>query len=121
MNRIAISGLLVVSVTSMVVTPQQKAAKQKAETKEAKIARALSAGPPNIAEAAKVVDRDENGKETVLREGKNGFTCFPGHLAVVDDIAYCANSDALQWEENWHGHKPKPTNPQPGIEYMLAG
>ena len=121
MNRIAISGLLVVSLTSMLVTPQQKAAKQKAETKEAKIARALSAGPPNIAKAAKVVDRDENGKETVLREGKNGFTCFPGHPTVVDDIAYCANADALQWEEDWHGHKPKPTNPQPGIEYMLAG
>lgn len=93
MNRIGISGLLVVSLTSMLVTPQQKAAKPKAETKEAKIARALSAGPPNIAKAAK----------------------------VVDDIAYCANADALQWEEDWHGHKPKPTNPQPGIEYMLAG
>jgi len=57
----------------------------------------------------------------VLREGKNGFTCFPGHPTVIEDIAYCANADALQWEEDRHGHKPKPTNVQPGIEYMLAG
>ncbi len=73
MNRIAISGLLVSCLTPMVVTAQQKAAKPKAETREARIARALSAAPANIAKAAKVVD--ENGKETVLREGKNGFTC----------------------------------------------
>ena len=81
MNRVAISGLLVVGLTSGVVTAQQKAAKPTAETKEAKIARALSAGPANIVKAAKVVDRDESGKETVLREGKNGFTCFPGHYS----------------------------------------
>ena len=35
---------------------------------------------------AKLVDRDENGNEAVLREGQNGFTCFPGHPWVVDDI-----------------------------------
>ena len=121
MGRIAISWLLVVCLTAVEVTAQTRAKKPKAETKEAKIARALSAGPPNIAKAAKVVDRDENGKEIELREGHNGFTCFPGHPWVVDDIAYCANDDALQWEADWHGHKPKPTNTQPGFEYMLAG
>ncbi len=121
MNRIAISGLFVAGLTTMLVTAQQKTAKPKTDTKESKIARAFSAGPANIAKTAKVVDRDENGKETVLREGHNGFTCFPGHSWVVDDIAYCANADALQSEEDWHGHKPKPTNTQPGIEYMLAG
>jgi len=79
MDRIAISVLFVVGLAATLVTAQQKTAKLKSETKEAKIARALSAGPANIAKAAKVVDRDENGKETVLREGQNGFTCFPGH------------------------------------------
>lgn len=120
MNRM-IAGLFVVGTAVMVVAAQQKPAKPKAETKEAKIARALSAAPANIAKAAKVVDRDENGKQIVLREGPNGFTCFPGHPWVVDDIAYCANADALQWEDDWHAHRPKPTNKQPGFEYMLAG
>jgi hypothetical protein len=123
MKRIAISGLFVLCLAAVAVTARQKAAKPKAETKAAKIARALSAAPAEIARTAKVIDRDEKGNETVLREGTSGFTCFPGHPTVIDDIAYCANADALQWEADWHGHKPKPkpTNTQPGIEYMLAG
>ncbi|MBZ5598464.1 MAG: hypothetical protein LAO03_22200 [Acidobacteriia bacterium] len=121
MQEIAISGLLLIGLTAIEVTAQQMPAKPRVDTKEAKIARALSAAPANIAEAAKIVDRDENGRETVLREGHNGFTCFPGHPWVVDDISYCANADALKWEEDWHAHRPNPTNTQPGFEYMLAG
>jgi hypothetical protein len=93
----------------------------KDETKEARIARALSAAPPTIAKAAKVVDRDETGNDTVLRDGTNGFTCFPGHPGVIGDAPFCANAPALQWERDMAEHKPKPTNTEPGIEYMLAG
>jgi hypothetical protein len=42
MNRVAISGLLVVALTATLVTAQRKIANPKAETSEAKIARALS-------------------------------------------------------------------------------
>jgi hypothetical protein len=91
------------------------------EPRETRIARALSAAPPNIAEGAKVVDRDENGNEIVLQEGTNGFTCFPGHPGVIGDAPLCANVPALQWEKDMAEHKPKPTNLEPGIEYMLAG
>ena len=93
----------------------------KAETKEVKIVRALSAAPANIANAAKVVDRDENGKGTILRDGQNGFTCFAGHPGTVGAQPFCANAAALQWEKDFAEHKPKPTNTEPGIEYMLAG
>ena len=91
------------------------------ESKAAKIARALSAAPPNIARSAKVLDRNENGEETVLREGSNEFTCFPGHVGVIGDAPFCANAPALQWEKDMADHKAKPTNTEPGIEYMLAG
>lgn len=121
MHRILNAALLIACLLTVAATNKQKDGKQKPETKQTKISRALSAGPATIARAAKVVDRDEKGNETVLREGTNGFTCFPGHLGVVDDIAYCANADALQWEKDWHGHAPKPTNTQPGIEYMHVG
>jgi hypothetical protein len=100
---------------------QEKAPQLKPETREDKIVRALSAAPANIAKSAKVVDRDADGKETTLREGANGFTCFPGHRGVVGDRPYCANGPALQWENDMVQHKPKPTNTEPGIEYMLAG
>jgi hypothetical protein len=68
-----------------------------------------------------VVEQDENGHQTTLREGSNGFTCFLGHLGAVGAQPFCANAPALQWESDLAQHKPKPTNSEPGIEYMLAG
>ena len=91
------------------------------ETNEAKIKRALSAAPPAVAKAAKVVDIDDQGKMTVLRQGTNGFTCFPGHPGVVGDVAICADQPTMQWIGDFMAHKPKPTNAEPGVAYMLAG
>jgi hypothetical protein len=92
-----------------------------AESKEAKIKRALSAGPSNVANRAKIADMDERGNMTVLRDGDNGFTCVPGHVGVVGDGPACMDAPALQWALDWTAHKPKPTNTQPGIIYQLAG
>ncbi|MGC2197747.1 MAG: hypothetical protein WA628_23955 [Terriglobales bacterium] len=121
MNHTAISGILVACLMSVPAIAQKKADETKSETKEAKIARAVSAAPANVSHDARVVDRDENGAETVLREGSNGFTCFPGHPGVVGDVTYCANAAALRWESDFMALRPKPTNPEPGIEYMLLG
>jgi hypothetical protein len=74
----------------------QAALAQAGETAQAKSKRALSAAPPDIAQAAKVVDADDQGKMTVLREGANGFTCFPGHPGVVGDVARCADAPSMQ-------------------------
>jgi hypothetical protein len=117
MKRAFTLGISFLLVAVIAATAQQK----KVESKEAKMARALSAAPAHIAKSAKVVDQDEKGNETVLREGTNGFTCFPGHPGVVGDVAFCANAPALQWEKDMAEHKPKPTNAEPGVEYMLAG
>lgn len=91
------------------------------ETKQAKIARAQSAGPPEVVKGARIVDRDEQGKTTVLREGNNGFTCMPGNPKVVGEPALCADAASLQWFADFKAHKPKPTNTVPGITYMLEG
>jgi len=127
MNRMAMLAPLVVGLAVAATLlaqqkpPKQKADASKSDAREAKIARALSAAPANIAEGARVVDRDENGAETVLREGTNGFTCFPGHPGVVGDGTSCANKAALRWESDFLALQPKPTNTEPGIEYMLQG
>lgn len=123
MKRSTIPGFVLALSTVLVLVAQQKITRPKVESKEARIARALSAAPAEVAKSAKVVDRDEKGNETVLREGTNGFTCFPysGRPGVTVDVAYCANEAALQWEKDLVEHKPKPTNTEPGIEYMLAG
>ncbi len=91
------------------------------ETKDQKIARALSAGPPSVTAHATVADMDAKGNMTVLRKGINGWTCMPGHRGVIGDDPFCGDAAAMQWGDDWGKHKPKPTNGKPGIMYMLAG
>jgi hypothetical protein len=120
MIRIILSGLLMVGVMMCrIASAQTKDSKD--EAKEAKIARAMAAGPPAIAKDARIVDQDEHGTETVLREGSNGFTCFPGHPGAVGDDAQCMNAAALRWQRDFLALKSKPTNTEPGIVYMLSG
>jgi hypothetical protein len=91
------------------------------ETNEAKIARALSAGPEDVTRGARVVDTDASGKMIVLRDGTNGFTCMPGNPEVIGEPPMCADAASMQWAADFKAHKPKPTNTVPGITYMLAG
>ncbi len=92
-----------------------------AESTQAKVARALSAAPANVAAHATVADMDAKGKLTVFRAGTNGFTCVPGHLGVVGDDPMCMDAPALVWAQDLAMQKPRPTNTKPGIIYMLAG
>ena len=91
------------------------------ETTQAKIERAMSAGPPEIARSAKIIDKDSQGHTIVLRAGSNGFTCMPGNPNVIGDPPMCADGPSMQWATDFAAHKPKPTNTVPGITYMLAG
>jgi hypothetical protein len=91
------------------------------ELTQTKITRAMSAGPANVANGARIVDTDAQGQMVVLREGNNGFTCMPGNPRVVADPPMCVDAPALRWYTDAKAHKPKPTNTVPGITYMLAG
>ena len=91
------------------------------ESAQTKIARAMSAGPVEIANSARIADTDAHGRMVVLREGNNGFTCMPGNPKVIGDPAMCADAASMQWAADFKAHKPKPSNTVPGITYMLAG
>ena len=101
--------------------PDHSTATNASETTQATIARAVSAGPPEVAESARVVDTDVQGKPVVLRQGSNGFTCMPGNPKVVGEPPMCADAASMRWAADFKAHKPKPTNTVPGITYMLAG
>lgn len=88
---------------------------------DAKIAYAISAAPPEIGKNAAVVEMDAQGKMTELRKGSNGFTCIFGPKGAVGAAPMCADGPSMQWASDWMGHKPKPTNTQPGVIYMLQG
>lgn len=92
------------------------------ESAQAKIARALSAAPPDIARAATVAEMDRDGKMTVLRTGTNGFTCMAGDPKGVGQPAMCEDeASIMQWSRDFAQHKSRPGNAVPGITYMLAG
>jgi hypothetical protein len=65
------------------------------EPVQARIARAMSAGPAEIAKSARIVDTDSSGKTVVLREGNNGSTCIPGHPDVIGEPAMCADAASM--------------------------
>jgi hypothetical protein len=91
------------------------------DSKQVKIARAMSAGPADVAKTAKIVDTDAQGKSAVLREGNNGFTCMLGNPKVAGERPMCVDAASLQWFADAKAHKPRPTDATPGVTYMLAG
>jgi hypothetical protein len=117
---VSVIGIMLVS-RSQAQSGQVAGATDAGETAETKIDRAMSAGPPEIAQSAKIIDKDAEGHPVVLREGTNGFTCMPGNPKVIGDPPMCADGPSMQWAADFAAHKPKPTNTVPGITYMLAG
>ena len=102
-------------------TPVQSSTTDASDTSQDKIARAMSAGPDEIARSARIIDTDAEGNTVVLRDGGNGFTCMPGNPKVIGEPPMCVDAASLQWFADAKAHKPKPTNTIPGITYMLAG
>lgn len=126
MKRFVVPMAVLVAVIAIILSAgpkvySQASADDPSDTTDAKIARAMSAGPSEIAQSAKIVDKDAQGNTVVLREGSNGFTCMPGNPKVIGDPAMCADGPSMQWLADFMAHKPKPTNTVPGITYMLAG
>jgi len=91
-----------------------------AESTQAKIQRAMSAGPASISARATIFDFDAKGQPIVLRKGTNAFWCYIGGPGVGND-AFCADQAGMQWGADWAAHKAAPTNKVPGIIYMLRG
>lgn len=88
---------------------------------EAKIRRALLAGPAGLTKDATVIDRDAAGNVIVLRQGTNKWICMPGDENKIGDPPMCADPVAMQWFADAKARKPKPTNTTPGMAYMLCG
>jgi hypothetical protein len=114
------AGMLIRSAAQ--TTPSdQRSSTSSDDPPQGKIARAMSAGPDNISQSARIIDTDAQGNKVILREGSNGFTCMPGNLKVVGEPPMCVDAASMQWFDDAKAHKPKPTNTVPGITYMLAG
>ncbi|NNG15184.1 MAG: hypothetical protein HKM89_01800 [Gemmatimonadales bacterium] len=84
---------------------------------KAKIAEAVSAGPAELATNAAVVDWDG----TVLREGSNGWTCFPDVKDSPGTDPMCLDQQWMKWADAWVNKKDATGVTEIGIGYMLRG
>lgn len=92
---------------------------------DSKIADAMSAGPASIAENATIIDwPDAEGAEmTVLREGTNGWVCYPSNPTAVArgyEDPMCLDEVWQRWLEALMAGQ-SPTIERLGIAYMLRG
>jgi len=110
--RLVAPALLLASFTPSLIA--QEAADKSAE-RNALIHEALTAATPAIAMGATVVDWEQN----VLREGDNGWTCFPTP-PQLEKAPMCLDGPSMGWAEAWMNKKPFSSNAV-GIAYMLAG
>jgi hypothetical protein len=110
MRYTLIAAAAVVLVMSAIVYAQQPAASATNQLVE----NALSAGPPSVAAAAKVMLMDG----TVLRPGTNGWTCIPDDPAVPNNSPMCLDAAWLAFFDAYM-HRRKPDETGVGIGYML--
>ena len=95
-----------------ILAPVTALAQDSPSTVQEKIQNALSAAPAYIAQAAAVLDSDP--QETVLRQGTNGWTCFP---ATTDfDVPICMDEVYLATTRG-----PDASMDRMGVAYMLRG
>jgi hypothetical protein len=92
-----------------------------ADAKE-KIEVAMSAAPSAVAENATIYDLevDDAGQFIVLREGSNGWSCFPDAPATPSNDPMCLDQTWMGWLAAFvAGEEPNTT--VLGLAYMLQG
>ena len=109
-----LSALALLLVFTAAPLLAQEAAYESPDAK-AMIHDALSATTPEMAKGATVVDWDEN----VLKEGTNGWTCFPTP-AQFEKAPMCLDEPWLAWAGAWMNKQPVNID-RVGVGYMLAG
>ncbi len=102
---------ILVSATGLLLLPLSI----KAQSAEEKIANAMSAAPASVAEHATIMDWDD----TKLREGTNGWTCFPDFPDSPGNDPMCLDEPWLNWLDAWV-NKKEPSFGRMGFGYMLG-
>lgn len=93
-----------------------------AQSRAAKIAQAMAAGPSAVTRNATIKDRPgKDGKMAVLREGTNGWLCVPSDAPTKykKNDSMCLDAQWQEWLASaFEGRAPKITSV--GYAYMLT-
>lgn len=86
-----------------------------------KIANAMTAAPAVVSAKAAVLDwpATEGGAPVVLRQGQNGWSCFPDMPLTNGNDPMCLDGTWLKWMEAYLAQKA-PEITRVGIGYMMA-
>ncbi|MGH2690474.1 MAG: hypothetical protein ACRDKW_16955 [Actinomycetota bacterium] len=117
-----VSALLAAAVLPAAALFPIAASGQEPGGADAKIANALSAGPPEVTSAATVLDwpAEAGGEMTELRAGSNGWTCLPDIPGTPADDPMCLDSTFVAWMGAHQAGTP-PAIERVGFGYMLQG
>jgi hypothetical protein len=90
-----------------------------------RIANAMSAAPPSIANAATIMDwpSAQGGQARQLRAGSNGWVCYPSTPAAAGapgEDPMCLDRAFQEWAGAWMS-KTQPRITMAGVAYMLRG
>lgn len=110
-----------VSILAVFWATDSRAFAQAPMSTQEKIQDAMSAAPAAIARGAAVDDWPKAGeKPPVLREGHNGWTCFPDYPASPGNDPMCLDPVWMAWFDAYRKNvEPQVTSL--GIAYMLQG
>lgn len=87
-----------------------------------RIENAMSAAPSSISANATILDyeMDDAGKFVVLREGSNGWSCFPDLTSTPGNDPQCNDQAWMDWTYALFAGE-EPNIAVPGLAYMLQG
>ena len=87
-----------------------------------KIEEAMSAAPPSISAQATILDNptEPGGQKVVLREGTNGWTCFPDNPNMPGKNPRCFDEQAMEFFSAV-ADKREPNLTRTGFAYFLQG
>jgi hypothetical protein len=91
------------------------------KAEDPRITRARLSGPEQVTKNATVAEMAADGTMTVLVKGTNEWVCTPGNENKIGAPPMCMNPMGLRWMMDVMQRKPKPTNTEPGMIYMLCG
>ncbi len=124
MNRslaLALAAAALLPLSALAQQAPKPAAKHAPQTAAAKIANAMSAAPAAVAEHATIMDwpASPGGKPVQLREGHNGWVCYPTMPGMPGNSPQCLDQAWQKWTEAFMAHKSPPPATF-GTAYMLA-
>jgi hypothetical protein len=117
---ITLAAAIGVALSSAVIAAQQKSTPP-VSAKQRKIANAMSAAPAPIASKATIMDwpAKEGAQPTVLRQGTNGWICYPDFPDSKGNDPMCLDESWQTWMDAYMAQK-NPQLTRIGISYMIA-